>query len=213
MDATKWLTNVALAYHQRFPVVPVGEIYSELYARWCAKLPEIELIQHQDPERVRKVAGTALKRWALAYCQRAVGADVGRYVVHYGRGQIRAMLPALAFLADVTPLAAQGERVRVDGGAAKHEGNEAVAGYVDLTRGWAVLTEDQQRALAMVFVLYDEQAGYPMLMEYYDCSYDAARKRVERALSKLQALMGNERRIKVHVDLDAEIGEEAMTDV
>lgn len=206
MDATQWLTNTALAYHRTYPKVPATDIYADLYEKWCARLAGIEALSGHNPDRVARLAQSALKRWAGVYCRHQLGQDDDACWVTYGRNQIRGMLPMLISTVDVTGFGVSGERVKVDGGKLARESGDLVAAWIDLVQAWGRLGPSHRNALFIVFVQHERDiSGYEALVQLHGVSYDSARKRVSRALSKLQELMGGPVPEKVYVDFDAEL--------
>lgn len=203
MDATRWLTNTALAYSRRYQV-DSGAVYTALYGAWMAQIDGIEALSSHDPDRVRRHAQAALHRWADHECRRLCGLPA----VHrsYETAQVRGMLPSLISYVDATGFGVAGDQVKVSGGTPKFQSGAGLAGWLDLKDAWFALPPGQQQALFVVYIAHDrDESGYEALMKIDGITYDTARKRTSRALGRLRDLMGGQPRTIVFVDFEAEL--------
>jgi DNA-directed RNA polymerase specialized sigma24 family protein len=192
----RWLHNTALSVCRSWPDVLLEDVKQELHAKWLEKYSFIRrYLDDPDEARGKAFILRALKGWGNEYARRETAAirqcspdDLNPY----SKGSIRMMLPLLRDPEAWSSFAAKGGEGGPSG-APVNEGGTVMAVYADLTRAWGKLTTEQAVLLNMRYVA-DDDTCYPTIAAMFGITEDAARKRVERALSKLQQLMQGESR-------------------
>lgn len=192
----RWLHNTAVSVCRSWPDVLVEDVKQELHLKWLEKYSYIKkYLDDADEQRGKAFVLRALNGWGNDYAKRETAAirqcspdDLSPY----SKSSIRLMLPLLFDAESWSSFAAKGGS---DGpsNTPVNEGGTIMAVYADLRRAWAALDADLRHLLYVRYVNEDDQC-YPALATELGISEEATRKRVERALSKLQQTMQGESR-------------------
>lgn len=187
----RWLHNVAVSVSRSWPDVLIDDVKQELHLKWLEKYAFIRrYLDDPDEARGKAFVLRALNGWGNEYARRetaAIRQCAPDDLSPYSKGSIRLMLPLLNDPESWSSYAAAGG----EGGRSNrpvNEGGDVLAVYADLRRAWDLLTREQRELLQARYVDDDDEI-FPTLASELGISEDAARKRVERALSRLQQLM------------------------
>lgn len=192
------MANVARSFAKSYSVIDVEDIEQTLYLRWYDKWDTFaRYLDMPEDEKVPLLIRT-FQTWGIAYC-RAELAEFRKLhpqpddAYYYSREQVKQMVP---FVED--PIAWSSFARAEDDGQRKgktdpaHGGN-ALAHYADLRVAWDGLHRAERDVLRLRYV---DGVEYDAIAFRLDITPEYARKKVERALSHLQKIMGCDNRAR-----------------
>jgi len=212
-ETLEYLTSLVAAYARRYPLVDADDIRQHIYLMWLEQAKYVrQYLEHEDSELGMKKLGRAMSNWAYQYCVGETAAVNGykpEDVFHYSRKQLRSLLPLLAEIESWTTLAVRPS----DGGrqcsAPLAERGDELAVLADLEAGLGKLSNEDRELLTIRFIetgVGDAVTGeeedvvhvvYEDICDLYGVTPDAARKRISRAVGRLQKKLGGPRLLYV----------------
>lgn len=191
-----WIKNIAYSVNATYPEVDVEDIQQQLYLEWFENWDAIKgYVTVDDDGKGKAQLLTAMQRWAIAYAKRERAAMLGFNPddqVAYSKPQLRDMLPLVESPESWSSFAAEGgDRSGGRSTADPAEGGTRLAMYADLRRAWERLTDEERVILRLRYFGASEES-WEALGELLDVTPDAARKRCERALGKMQRFLSGE---------------------
>lgn len=179
------IPNVARQYANIYTEVEYDDIVQTLHVK-ALEVDRHKVVSYEKPQLIRM-----LSNWCVDYCEEELDAlfpdQDDRYT--YSKGQITALLPFVLTAEHFSTLSAVGEKGEGKSNRDPALSGDALATYADLTRGWDALSRDEKALLAARYIDPDP-TPYEVLADDLEVSEDAVRKRVERAIRKMQRAMG-----------------------
>ena len=195
------LRNVAVSVVKNYPQCDAEDVTQTLYLAWYEKYPKIEayLDMHVDARTALLVK--VFRNVALDYCRREaneldkIHRSRSDDAYYYSRKQITDMLPFVENPERWSSLAAHGPKANGKSNADPANGGDILAHYADLRTAWDCLSESDREVLRRKFVL---QYEYAEIADATGSTEAVLRKRVERAVTRMQKRLGQDRRSEVH---------------
>lgn len=189
-DEQEIIYNVAQSFRRSYSQIDVDDVYQSLMLRWYERFERFSDYLSLPEEEKRPLLIRTFTNLGIDYCRREVSELAKLHpntddFYGYSRVQIQKMLPFVEDLNAWSSLAA-GERTP----GAKQDpalGGNMLAHYADLRTAWDVLSGSDRSLLRLKFV---EGLEYVEIEEKTGLSEANGRKRVERAVSKMQKAMG-----------------------
>jgi len=184
------VTDIAKQVSYKFPRSVLREdIEQELWLWAYQNAKSISKKIESDAETWIEQVATTMRKQALQFGKDELASAEGRAVIDhqkYSVNEIRALLPDIFDHEDWQSFAMASDGQPKSKGMANATGDR-LAGLVDVKAAVGKLKDDQYNAIVWHYKL-----GYSFetLAEEYDCSTDAARKRVERAVKAVQRVLG-----------------------
>lgn len=210
----EWMQSITSSYARRHPTIDPADITQHLWEKWLDKNDSVAKYVHdEEDERGKAKLLSTLSRWAAEFCHTEEAAQRGyRYedLAFYSRKHLRNLLPLLG-----EPYTWTSYAVKADDPSGRtvvkpeSERGDDLAVLADLRAAWSKLTETERNVLRVRFVdsgvgdpltVDDEQAvreAHYVLMDEYGLSLDAVKKRVQRAVRRLQGYLGGDRVLDV----------------
>ena len=203
-----YITNVVARYARSgcYSQIDPRDIKQHLYLMWYEQAKYVaRYLSDKDPERGKAKLLRAMSNWAASFCAAERAAAQGYQpedVFHYSTKQLRSLLPLLAEPTSWTTLAVRPS----DGGrqcsAPLAERGDELAVLADLEAGLGKLSDEDRELLIIRFIetgVGDAVTGeeedivhvvYEDICDLYGVTPDAARKRISRAVGRLQKKLG-----------------------
>lgn len=192
-----YINNIAKSFAWKYHI-DEDDIRQTLIVWWLSKYDRINrYVMDEDTERGKAHILTTLTNVASGYCRKESAtqhATVADDVFLYSSKHIQSMLPFIETPERWTGFA-KGDTERTEGSVKGDPatGGNALAAYADMRVAWASLTEVDRDVLRARFQPSCE-VPYAVIAEEFQVDEALVRKRVGRALSRMQRRLGGSRR-------------------
>lgn len=185
-EHTEWIQSIASRYSKEYGM-PEEDVFQELYCQWLEATTDpgskfsSYLVRGQDAKGMVLVS---LGRWAAKWCKNET-THTGGVIGALGMPEVGNRVQSDAYyfsrwtLKEVLPLVESPE---------KWFGDD-VSRFEDVHGAWLTLTEGERRLLKARFMT-DVPTPYEELTAEFGADAAYLRKRVERALTRLQTTLG-----------------------
>ena len=199
------VTRIANDYNRKYRMVSRDDIKQQLWL-WFIEHPHKvkQWTDMEDQKETTKLFAKSLRNAAHDYCQRERAHSAGFNIednFYYQRDMVEVLLPAV-ISGDRTVGSSADLNLGVSTGKAPAEGGNWMVYLIDIEKAFNKIPEQYQNVLHL---RYAENLLGNDLSSVLNCSPDAARKRVDKALRKLIQELGGYRPYKDH---DAKVLEE-----
>lgn len=172
----------------------VEDLKSNLMLLWFEKFDRLEpYLAIEDAEVTTRILARTFQRWCSKYTKveaKQSGRDPrSEDAYYYSRKMIQLMLPYVEDPRAWSSLAAAGEQHEVKAKQPANTAGNLLAHFADLTAAWDRLTPEERQLLRLRYV---HNTPYVELAEELGHDEPMLRKRVERALSRMQKFMGSQ---------------------
>jgi RNA polymerase sigma factor (sigma-70 family) len=199
MDEYNYLvTRIANDYNRKYKMVSRDDIKQELWL-WFIEHPHKvkQWTEMEDQKETTKLFARSLRNAAHDYCQKEKAHSAGFNIednFYYQRDMVEVLLPSV-LTGDKTMGTSADLNNNITGTRAPAEGGNWMVYLIDIETAFNKIPEQYQNVLHL---RYAENLLGNDLSSVLNCSPDAARKRVDKALRKLIQELGGFRPYKEH---------------
>ena len=186
------IRGVALSFSRTY-FVDKQDIEQHLVEMFLIRYPKlVGYLDDEDVARGRAYFLRSMMNFATVFCRRERASEIVQNpedLFLYTKSHIKGLLPFVNTMERWAGLESHGDRAAGSNKADPATGGNTLAAYGDLRRAWAKLEDEDREILGNRFHSTGE-IPYSMIAEDMGLDEVIIRKRVERAVGRMQRLMG-----------------------
>lgn len=192
------VARVASDYARKYRMVSRDDIKQELWLWFYEHPAKVKQWREMNEKETIKLIARSLRNAAHDFCQKEKAQTAGYNVddnFYYQRAMVEMLLPSV-LTNDLDPSGTTDINTGYTNTKAPSEGGNWMVYFIDIQKAYQRIEEHHQKVL---YLRYCQNLLGSDLGAILECSADAARKRVEKALKKLIQQLGG---FKPYIDRD-----------